>query len=337
MKKVRFSIVLFFASLLLLVFEGSVIAEDTAGSLFSLSHPLKAEEQTVNIDLSLPLSDLQVNVLAGEKILASTAQHEGSRVVINLTRSLAEGEHILVVLEGTSDDGDRRRGRLEATVAPVRASKLQRIRSRMDDAWSQWETILDWTVKNEKVCLPFLWKDIPFITWADEAPEISVHEEAGSASIYLYDEDLTGWTVMTGEGIPIQYHDCLWDRNTGAYLCSDPFDAVYLISDASDTRFSITIAYERSSDFLPSYPVIEWSQERKGTACGFSCYGWGTTRTFSGGMYNIVAGNLMIYGEYGSDGSLVSWNDLLNDTLYDADGKLLSGEEPEGYICPVVH
>ena len=155
--------------------------------------------------------------------------------------------------------------------------------------------------------------------------------------IYLFDEDTTGWKIQTGEGLPVRYHDCTWDGNNGAYLCSNPFEAVYLIREAEETQMGITLTYERSGGFLPSYPVLEWEQETDKGPVGFSCYGWGSTRSFAGGMYNVVVGDLMIYGEYDGGGNLVSWSDLLHDVTFSADGRLLSGEEPDGYASPVVH
>ena len=70
---------------------------------------------------------------------------------------------------------------------------------------------------------------------------------------------------------------------------------------------------------------------------GFNCYGWSTTHSFRGSMYEIASEKMSLYAECDSDGFLTVWYDGMTDCHYDLYDHLVEGEEPEGYAIQVVH
>ena len=135
----------------------------------------------------------------------------------------------------------------------------------------------------------------------------------------------------------VTYQACEPNGSGDGWTGQGDFDAVYLISDMAEDRIGISIAYQRTDDFRPSCPVLEWNREEEENVLGFSCYGWGTTRSFHGGMYGIGTDDRVFYAEYGPEGALIAWYDGITGCQYDVDDRLTDGEEPEGYIISVVH
>ena len=210
------------------------------------------------------------------------------------------------------------------------------LRERVDGMWEIWSGSWSRTFLDGEVYLPYQWKQIPFVTWADEAPTLRVEEE-GEVRI-SFSEPIGGdWRVCLGEGMPIEYRDCAYDPESGCWTGGGSFDGVYLISDMTETRIGISVAYQRTDEFRPSCPVLSWIREEEGAVLGMCCYGWGTTRGFQGGMYAVATDEAAFYGEYDGEGALCAWYDAMTGCRYDAKDRLEEGEEPEGYVSPVVH
>ena len=181
------------------------------------------------------------------------------------------------------------------------------------------------------------WSDLPFITWAGLAPELEVVQGDQGTVIRLYEALPEGWVIRTGSGLPIVYTDCIWDDAAGGWIPQAPFDLVCLSRDPGTDRLSVSISYEAANQYLASSPIVEWGSADESHPFGFNCYAWGTILSFDGGMYAYVNDPWYIYAEYDSQGNLAYWMDAMTDCLYDAEDQLISGEEPEGYVIPVVH
>ena len=211
------------------------------------------------------------------------------------------------------------------------------LRARVDAMWEIWAGAWSRSFLDGEVYLPAQWREIPFVTWADEAPTLRVTEKEGRAEI-AFDGQMSGdWRVCLGEGMPGTYRDCAWDSDGKCWIGEGLFDAVYLISDMAEDRIGISVAYQRADDFRPSDPVLEWSREEEDNVLAFSCSGWGTTRTFRGGIYAIGTDTRVYYAEYDAEGALAAWYDGITGCSYDAEDRLMDGEEPEGYVSQVVH
>ena len=145
--------------------------------------------------------------------------------------------------------------------------------------------------------------------------------------------------ISLGNGIPIEFTDCVPDETESAWVGQGAFDSVHLISDAAPDKPGIDIEYAKSNDFRASFPVLEWQNAVEDTIVGMNCYGWGTARSFDGGMYAVANGDgsSACYAEYSSDGVLISYMDLVTECTYNAQDQLIYGTEPEGYVNPVVH
>ena len=203
--------------------------------------------------------------------------------------------------------------------------------------WEIWTGQWSRTFLDGEVFLPLLWKLIPFLTWADEAPTMRVQEKDGRVEVSFSEEITEAWHVCLGNGLPVVFSDCTPARERKTWTGEGDFDSVWLISDMTDQRIGISIAYQRTDEFRPSSPVLEWGREEDGEVLGFSCYGWGTTRSFQGGMYAIASDQMAFYAEYDAEGALKAWYDGLTGCQYNEYDELIEGEEPEGYVCPVVH
>ena len=211
------------------------------------------------------------------------------------------------------------------------------LRERVDGMWDIWAGSWSRTFLDGEIYLPQQWNDYPFVTWADEAPMPRVREENGKAEITFGETIGEDWRVCLGKDLPVVYSDCIFDPEDGCWRGEGDFETVYLISDMTDTRIGISVAYQRADDFRPSCPVLEWGREDEEEVLGFNCYGWGTTRSFQGGMYAIVSAQEAYYAEYDHDGALTAWYDAVTGCKYDWLDHLIEGEEPEGYILKVVH
>ena len=211
------------------------------------------------------------------------------------------------------------------------------LRKRVDAMWDIWAGTWSRTFLDGEVLLPNQWKALPFVTWADEAPTLTIHEENGQTEIIFSEPLDEAWRVSLGKGSPVDYTDCRYDAQNGCWRGTGDFDAVYLISDMGKARIGISIAYQRTDDFRPSCPVLEWSREDENDVLGFNCYGWGTTRSFQGGMYAIASDQMAFYAEYDFEGKLTAWWDAMTGCQYDMYDQLVEGEEPPDYVSPVVH
>ena len=216
-------------------------------------------------------------------------------------------------------------------------NKAAALRERVDGMWAIWAGEWSRNFLDGEVLLPSQWKMLPFVTWADEAPTLKVLEENGQTEIRCGEKLGEDWRVCLGKDIPVVYQECTYDTKRGCWRGTGDFDAVYLLSDMTERRIGISIAYQRVDDFRPSHPVLEWSREEENDVLAFNCYGWGTTRSFQGGMYAIVSNQMVYYAEYDNEGRLTAWYDGLTGCQYDWYDQLVEGEEPADYVSPVVH
>ena len=53
-------------------------------------------------------------------------------------------------------------------------------------------------------------------------------------------------------------------------------------------------------------------------------------------MYILAVPGYTICAEYSPEGALLQCTDLMTECVYDPEGRLLYGDEPEGYTWPVV-
>ena len=209
------------------------------------------------------------------------------------------------------------------------------LRQRVDAMWEIWEGEWGRTFLDGEVYLPTLWNKLPFVTWADEAPTLKLREEGEHAEITFSEFIGEEWRVCLGREIDEIVQECTYHPESGSWQGEAAFDCIYLISDPTEDRLGIFIAYHRTDDFRPSCPRVEWENAEE--TIGFNCYGWGTTRSFQGGMYGIVSEEMAFYAEYDAEGVLTAWYDGITGCQYDVHDQLVDGEEPEGYVSPVVH
>ena len=214
-------------------------------------------------------------------------------------------------------------------------SRSAALRERVDGMWEIWAGTWSRTFLDGEVYLPYLWKELPFVTWADEAPTLKVHEEDGRVEITFSESIGEEWRVCLGREIDEIVQECTYNPQRGCWQGESAFDCVYLISDKTENRLGLFIAYHRMDDFRPSGPRVEW--EDADETIGFNCYSWGTTRSFQGGMYGIVSEDMAFYAEYDAEGILTAWYDGMTGCQYDMYDQLVEGEEPEDYVSPVVH
>ena len=318
-------------ALLLCLFCSSAPAE----GLFVLTKDAAPGDGTVRLTLLRNLTGLSANVFSADVSLAVQADGQDDQLTLTLARPLREGESLRILLQGKDEGGNILSDEMTVTVPSLRQSKLSALRERVGSMWETWLSVSAWTEQHHQVCLPNTWGEIPFITWADEAPEVEVLEDNGEALIRVFDQDLTGWQVQTGSGAPVVYTDCEYLADSGMFRAAAPFDSVCLARPMEPDQIGISISYERDAGFLPSHPVLEWSEEKDGHTRALACYAWGNTRSFDGGMYAVIMDDLQIYGEYDGRKILSYWYDLANDLSFSAAGELLSGELPEGYAIPV--
>ena len=299
------------------------------------SLPTEGDTQ-ISLILQTDATNLQAGVFAEDENLAASVTVGNRRLTISLTRALKEGETVLIVAEGTDDESLPRQQGIYSVYSPF-SGHLAALRLQVDQMWESWTKIRKENLEQGIFIVPHIYREVSFLTWPDEAPEIRVTENGNHAAIYVEDQDLDGWRICLGQGIPVVYTDCVWDEGLKAYTAEGPFDSVYLISDMGEERIGITICYERENGFLADYPQIEWVKEEEGGPIGFACYGWGTPRRFDGGMYIIINPEHIIVAEYSGTGALASYTDQMTECTYTNEDMLLYGEEPEGYVNPVIH
>ena len=311
---------------------GMGLAEDTALRL-SLPEPLYAGQQAILVQIEHENPPgLRINAFSdGKQLGVSASAMENGQVLLSLSRPLRAEEEILLVLDVQGSRKASGRFPVEARFG----RKLQKLRARIDALWPVWQggwekAYLEGTV-NLNVNFDFL----PFASYPDEAPEMMVEEKDGKAWIYLSEPLDENWRVCLASGIPAVFSPCEWDAAAGGYTGPADFDSVYLISDGAAERMSVTIVYERANQFLASYPIVEWVQPDADDPVAFNCYGFGTARSFTGAMYAIVGPQGEWYAEFDAQHFLSTYTNLRTECVYDANGALLSGEEPEGYVDPV--
>ena len=309
------------------------LAEDPALQ-FSLPEPLYAGQQAILVQLEHENPPgLRINAFSdGKQLGTSASTMENGQVLLSLSRPLRAEEEILLVLDvhGRGKTSER---------FPVQARfgrKLQKLRARIDSLWPIWKDGWEKAYLEGTVQLNVNFDFLPFASYPDEAPEIMVEEKNGTARICLSEPLDENWRICLACGNPVVFSPCEWDAAAGAYTGQADFDSVYLISDGGAERMSITIVYERRNQFLASYPIVEWIQPDVDDPIAFNCYGFGTARSFTGAMYAIVGPQGEWYAEFDAQHFLSTYTNLRTECVYDANGVLLSGEEPEGYVDPVV-
>ncbi len=310
-------------------------AEETGYGILTLANLPTAGDREIRLEIREGFSAKEANVFSDGEAIAKGADLNGRVLTLSLTRKLKAGETLTVLAEVTPEQAEP--CRLEVTVASIFSSKLATLCTRADEAWGIWADQWYGLFAEGKVYLPVLWKEIPFALWPDEAPEIAVKEADGKTWIYLQNEDMTGWRICLGNGIPIEYTECAYDASADAWTGEGAYEAVCLIRDATENAPGITIEYRKENGFLPSCPVLEWQGEIDGKAVGMNCYGWGTGRSFDGGMYAIGTEDSVFYAEYDMQGVMTEYQNALTECAYDRADQLITGEEPEGYVNPVFH
>ena len=298
-----------------------------------------ATEGDSSLRVTLPslLQDVSVNLFSGEESLLDSVEQEDSDLRLTLTRPLRASENLLLLLSGTDAEKQAVETSMTCSVASLFEGKLSALTRRATEFRSSWVDTWLPLVQQEKIDIPFVWRNLPFALWPDEAPEIRVLSSGASSVIYLSEPVPEDWRICTGKDIPVVYSPCDYDAALGAWVTQEPFESVFLIHDMTADSASLTIEYKSADSFRASYPVVEYVREQDGTASGFNSYGWGTSRSFDGGMFAIVAGETIVYAEYGPDqgGSLVNYFLPVIDCSFDPEGNLLSGAIPEDFINPV--
>jgi len=306
---------------------------------FTVSVLPREGDRSITLRLVTDYTELQAGAFVNGENLTGTVSISEHSMTISLLRPLKEGETVIIAAEGKNGDQALTLKEREITVSPRFQPKLTALRQRVDQMWDIWSGSWLQTLARGSVYFPTIWKELPFVTWADEAPEIQVQEADNRVYVYLREALDAGWRICLGYDMPVVYTDCVWDEDSGAYVAGGEYDSVWLISDMENERIGISIRYRKEDGFLPSYPVLEWSVEDNETGmAGFGCYGWGTTRSFTGGMYIAVYQSSLAYSaEYDAEGALLNYTDLLTDCVYSNTDELISGTEPEGFVNPVIH
>ncbi len=330
MKKRRF----FCLPALLLCFFAVSMAE--GGLTLFPAEPIQAGAEKIlfTVEPQAP-EGLRMNVFSGEEAIAASVAVTGpSSAEVTLTRPLREGETLRVfadvLLDGTPSGGTE-------AVFPVEAlfgGKLSRLRARADAMWPVWRDEWGKAFLEGRVWLRANFRDLPFVTFPDEAPEIAVEEAGGDAGIRFSEPVPEDWSVLTAVGMPVTLTPCVREAD-GAYTAKAGFDSVYLVSDQGAERVSVTVVYQRTDGFLASWPIVEWIQPDTEEPIAFNCYGNGTARGFSGGMYAVVGNGAAWYAEYDSRAGLVTYTDLMTGYAWDKDQTSVGEPVPEGYVLPV--
>ena len=324
--------------LLVCLLCGAPVRAETAGEPWlTLAAPVREGDRLLQLQLSQPVMNLRLNVFSQQESLADTAEHIDDTLTITLQRALRAEEILLIVAEGSDAQGQEVSCRLEASVESLFQRKLDSLRSRVDNMWPLWQDLLRNQADTGTVYLPRLWKDVPFHTWPDEAPELIVAGEENRTLLRFSESVPADWRVCTGADLPIVYTDCEWDEAAGAWVAQAAFESVFLISDMTEERVGISIEYPAANQYLASYPVLDWEGTCGDQVAGFNCYGWGNARSFEGGMTCQVLGESQWYAEYTANGLLSAYYALHLDCQYDAEDRLVAGTPPEGYVPPVIH
>ncbi len=311
-------------------------AEANQDNILQLTQIPTVGDTEIHIMLAEGYTAQEVNVFIQEESIAASAEMNGQQMDVVLSRPLKSGEQILILVNAVDAQSESCSLQLESNVRDAFSSRLLAMRERADEVWPIWRDYWYPLFAEGQVYLPPTLTEIPFFFWPDEAPNLTVTEQDGKICIRLSDREVGDWKVCLGLGTPVVYSACEWSEELNAWVGEGEYDRVCLLSDATPERFGMEITYHAEQDFLPSYPVIEWEGEIDGTAIGMNCYGWGTPRSFDGGMYAIGTADGAWYAEYGADKTMLYYKDAAIDCSFDQSGKLLSGDLPEGYQDPVI-
>ena len=146
-----------------------------------------------------------------------------------------------------------------------------------------------------------------------------------------------GWRIEIGAGEPVETIPCGYDAEAGCWIGSGSFETVYLVRDGQKDGFEIRIPYSRQNAYLAEYPIVQYVHQTDTETHAFACHGWGTPRNYQGSIYGVVFDDRSFYAEYGLDHHLSCYYDGVTGCAYEVGGRLLEGEEPEGYVNPVIH
>ena len=322
-------------ALTLLALSCAACAEEPPLSLTLAQAPL-AGNQVLRLKLAEELPEgLQINAFAGDEQIAASAELlEDGVLQLTLGRPLKDGETILVVAGLMRDGVLCRETRLSFPVESRFGALLPRLRARADAMWTVWQDWLKVYREEGTVYLRLRFRDLPFVTYPDEAPEIAVEEEDGTARVRLAEALPEGWELSFAKGIPVELTNAEWDEAAQAYTGPAGFDSVYLVSPQTAERLSVTVVYERKELFRANYPIVEWIEQDAEEPFAFNCYGFGTARSFTGGMFAIVGNGAAWYADYDIQGVLNTVTDMINELAFDNTGKPIQGDVPEDYVPP---
>ncbi len=280
-----------------------------------------------------PPDTLQANVFSGGEALMDQAFLEDGLLVLHLLRPVRAGETLRVVLA----EGGRTLQDLSLTAQEALNGSLAAMEARLVRMAAVWEEDYLPSLLGGAFYIPPFWTDLPFTLYPDEAPAITVTEEADAVRIRLEGALPDGWQFFLGTGYPVDMAPCTFRPEDGCWTGSGSFDGVYLVREGVPDGFRLSVAYSRQTGFAAEYPVLEYADESGPETVAFACYGWGTIRNFLGSMYVLVRGEQSYYAEYGLNHYLTGYTDGVTGCLYGICEELLEGEEPEGFVNPVVH
>ena len=307
------------------------LAEEQAETMTAARTP-RAGDTEILLNWPEETANLQANVFAGETELFDSATLAEGVLTLRLNRALEKGETVQIyVAEGEGEPESA-----ELTVLAALNAQAAALEEKLVELSAVWQDTVHPLLAEGKVYLPLNWKEIPFVIDPEEAPEITVTEEDGQVTIQMEGLLPDGWKVAMGAGLPVQMTDCAYDAEAECWQGSGTFDSIYLTREMEGGD-KLNIEYAKANAFKASYP--EWSHQvvtEEATEAG-ACYGWGTAEAFQGGMYALVMNDLGYYATYAADSSLDNYMDAMTGRTYDATDKLMDGEEPEGFVNPVVH
>ena len=275
---------------------------------------------------------LEANVFSGEESLLDKAVLKNDRLSLLLLRPVAEGEALRMIVAGNG----KTLLDTEMIAEEAENTRLAALEARIPPMLQAWQEAHLPVLMEGAFYLPLNWTDLPFVLYPDEAPELTVSEEPEETRIRLQGALPTGWNVYLSSGVPEELSLCAYDEKEACWVGSGAFDAVKLIRDGRPDNVRIDVSYRRENGYLAEYPTLEYNQTTDGQLAAFTCYGWGTARDFQGSMYGLVLNDQSFYAEYGLN-HLIKWYwDGVSGCVYDEYGKLLEGEEAEGFVNPVI-
>ncbi len=322
---------------LMLCCAGGLSASAESTPWLEAECPVREGDRSVSFRVDSSLTDLRINIFAGEEDLAESAERVEETLTVTLKRVLKAEEALTVMAEGLNAAGEKLECRLSLEAEGLFQTKLSALRKRADEMWPVWWD--NWRVMMEDgtIYLPGALSRVPFMTWPDEAPSLAVTEEEGRGLFRFSESVPEGWTVCVGAGLPVEYTPCEWDEDAEAWTAEAGYESVWLISSMEEARFGISIEYPAVNGWLPEYPRLEWDRETETGVWAMNCYGWGNARSFSGAMLALVNTESQWYAEYDSEGAMIAYYALHLGCQFDAEDHLIDGTLPEDYVSPVIH